>query len=238
MSPEERIEALATFYELLDSLQTRLGGYRQLGECNGRMIWPGRGVYFFFDPGEQRRDGGRRVVRVGTHGLTVRSNTTLWQRLSQHRGFINGRSAGGGNHRGSIFRLHVGEAMIARDGWTGAVSDSWPRGRHADLETRTAEQALEEAVSAYIRNLPFLWLAVDDPPGPTSERAVIESGSIALLSGQRHPIDESSATWLGHSAQRDSIRQSGLWNVRHVDDAPTGAFLAVLERHINAPAGR
>ena len=60
-----------------------------------------------------RRDGletrsgtgaGPRVVRIGTHGLKNGSRSTLWGRLSQHRG--SSRS-GLGNHRGSSFRLLV-----------------------------------------------------------------------------------------------------------------------------------
>ena len=41
--------------------------------------------------------------------------------------------------------------------------------------------ALEQAVSVYIGALPLVWVAVDDPPGPQSDRAVIEAGSVALL---------------------------------------------------------
>jgi hypothetical protein len=42
----------------------------------------------------------------------------LWGRLSQHRGYIKG---GGGNHRGSIFRLIVGASLIERNGSTFAT---------------------------------------------------------------------------------------------------------------------
>jgi hypothetical protein len=49
------------------------------------------------------------IVRVGTHALETGSQTTLWKRLSQHRGQAR---SGSGNHRGSIFRLIVGTALI------------------------------------------------------------------------------------------------------------------------------
>src|ERR1041384_3485601 len=79
------------------------------------MGWPHGGVYFFFDPAEPRTDSGAgpRIVRVGTHALTATSKATLWKRLAQHRGTAN---RGGGNHRGSIFRLLVGECLLRRDG--------------------------------------------------------------------------------------------------------------------------
>ena len=79
------------------------------------MEWPARGVYFFFEDGEARSTSGTgpRVVRIGTHALTAKSSTTLWNRLAQHRGVVG---TGGGNHRGSIFRLLVGEALLRRRG--------------------------------------------------------------------------------------------------------------------------
>jgi hypothetical protein len=63
------------------------------------MVWPKRGVYFFFETGESRSDSGSgpRVVRVGTHALREGSRAKLWTRLSQHQGTI---TTGGGNHRG------------------------------------------------------------------------------------------------------------------------------------------
>ena len=111
----ERINEVARFYYLLVRLERRCGGRRRLGECHGRMGWPWRGVYFFFEPGEHRSDSGAgdRVVRVGTHALAERSGASLWQRLSQHRGSAR---HGGGNHRGSIFRLLAGSAIKAHDG--------------------------------------------------------------------------------------------------------------------------
>jgi hypothetical protein len=77
-------------------------------------MWPGKGVYFFFETGEIRRESGigPRVVRVGTHALASSSRATLRQRLFQHRGNAGDR---GGNHRGSVFRKHVGFALLDPD---------------------------------------------------------------------------------------------------------------------------
>ena len=109
----DRVANTVRFYELLSGLAAGLGGCRRLAECHGRMDWPQRGVYFFFEPGELRSlsGTGNRVVRVGTHALTDGSRSTLWQRLSQHRGNAKGN---GGNHRGSIFRLLLGAALARR----------------------------------------------------------------------------------------------------------------------------
>lgn len=222
----DRAADLDRFYAVLGELAERTGGPRTLAECDGRMGWPRRGVYFFFEPGEHRSDGALRVVRVGTHALGASSRTTLWGRLSQHRGPVAGRRAGGGNHRGSVFRKHVGGALIRRDGCGGEAASTWGAGSNAAAPVREREHELECLVSRTIRSMPFLWLAVDDPPGADSARAVIEAGSIALLSGAEQP----STGWLGHHAGARGVRASGLWNVRHVDEPYDRAFLDVFER--------
>ena len=76
------------------------------------MNFPDRGVYFFFEEGEHLKDqkGISRVVRVGTHAITIGAQATLWQRLRQHKGNENGNfGENGGNHRGSIFRKLLGD---------------------------------------------------------------------------------------------------------------------------------
>src|SRR5688572_3619015 len=111
---QRRLDDLRRFYALLDRLERRAGGRRMLSACNGRMAWPRRGVYFFMEDGEERTNSGSglRIVRIGTHALTERSGTTLWKRLSQHKGQ---QKSGGGNHRGSIFRLLVGSTLVNGD---------------------------------------------------------------------------------------------------------------------------
>jgi hypothetical protein len=108
----KRCEHLIRFYSTLDKLEENIGGARMLADCSGRMAWPNRGVYFFRESGESRTETGEgpRIVRVGTHGLKTGSDTKLWTRLSQHKG----QRKGSGNHRGSIFRLIVGAALIKR----------------------------------------------------------------------------------------------------------------------------
>src|SRR5215207_7564170 len=103
---------LSRFYAVIGQLSGR-GHQRLLGSCNGHDDWPRRGVYFFTELGEFRSGPPNvlRIVRVGTHAVSAGSKSTLWGRLRAHRGGREGR----GNHRGSIFRLHVGHALLARD---------------------------------------------------------------------------------------------------------------------------
>jgi hypothetical protein len=69
----DRLADIKAFYQILAALEAKLGGKRLLSDCTGRMKWPGRGVYFFFEPGEVRTDSGEgpRVVRVGTHATAA-----------------------------------------------------------------------------------------------------------------------------------------------------------------------
>jgi len=195
------------------------------------MAWPERGVYFFFEQGETRSNSpiDQRVVRVGTHALTASSQTTLWNRLSQHRGTVTPK---GGNHRGSIFRLLIGAALLARDGMNDCMS--WGQGNSANAATRKSEQAIEARVSDYIGVMPFLWLAVDEPIGADAYRGYIERNSIALLSNFGMPgIDLPSLHWLGRYCPRDRIERSGLWNQNHVKEAYDPSFLGTLERLVS-----
>lgn len=232
-----RVADLRRFYAVLDRLAARHGGYRHLNSLGGASQLPRRGVYYFFDPGESRGDSGEgpRLVRIGTHALGTGSRSTLHQRLRQHAGKASGD---GGNHRGSIFRLLVGEALLQRGDC--AACASW--GVKNDLsraattlatarsDLKASEQPVEAAVSDYLSRLPFLWLPIDDEPGPLSLRGSIERNAIALASCHaREEVHLPSAAWLGHFSGRSRVRRSGLWNQRHVEEDYDPTFLDVIE---------
>jgi len=211
------------FYLLLSELARRVGGSRMLRDCAGAQDWPRHGVYFFFEDCERRADGRCRGVRVGTHALTPTSRTTLWDRLSQHRGHLKGRNHGGGNHRASVFRRHVGAALIRRGHGPEGLLASW-LDRHHPAQWTEREDEIEREVSRYIGAMPFLWLGVPD----RADRGYIERNSIALLSCLAGCQDSPSAGWLGHDATRFEIGESGLWNVQRVYDRYDPAFLQLL----------
>jgi len=226
-----RKDDLSRFYNLLEELQEQCGGFRRLAKCNGRMTWPKRGVYFFFEDGERRSDSGVgfRVVRVGTHALTQNSGTTLWNRLRQHRGRANGE---GGNHRESVFRLLIGDAII-RIRPAGTFADqataNWGVGRSASTDVRKQEQPIENVVCKYLGNMSFLWIGINADPGPTCPRGILERNCIGLLSNYRkeQPLDPLSKTWLGYHSSRETVRKSGLWNQDHVGE---GYDIGTIER--------
>ena len=228
---DNKIAHLARLYATLERRNQGVGGPRFLAQCTGRMDWPRRGVYFFLEADEVRTDSGTgpRVVRVVTHALAAKSSTTLWNRLSSHRGVA---TTGHGNHRGSIFRLLVGMALMRRD--PSCAIDTWGQGSSADRRTRDAEASLELLVTKAIGEMPFLWLRVADEPGPGSERAYIERNSIGLLSNRgRPPCDPPSPAWLGRLCDRPKVRESGLWNQQHVDARYDSGFLDALDRLVD-----
>lgn len=221
---------LERFYAILARLTLDGKQGRPLREYSGKAGLPARGVYFFREPGEYRfgTDGPLRIVRVGTHAVSLNAKSSLWGRLRTHLG----TRSGSGNHRGSIFRLHVGNALLSRDE---KVIESWGAGRsvatqlRADSAAMAAEGELERRVSEYIGAMSILWVDVPDLPSSDSVRSTIEKNAIALLSNRKKPMDIASANWLGKHSPREEIRQSHLWNLNYVDGAYDPAFLDQLE---------
>ncbi|MGZ6376676.1 MAG: peroxide stress protein YaaA [Ktedonobacterales bacterium] len=195
----------------------------------GRL--PDRGVYFFLYPTTSNEQDQWRICRVGTHAVSLGSKSTLRARLRAHLG----TRSGSGNHRGSIFRLHVGNALLRRDQreiatW-GFGSVAPPALRMSEV-LREAEARHEQQVSNYIGQLPVLWVAVSDEASPASERSIIERNAIALLSRDAQSNAVSPNGWLGEHSPRSEIRESRLWNLNYVDDDYDPNFLTVLERAV------
>lgn len=226
-----RLNDLELFYDQMNRLKDTVEGYRYLNECNGKMDWPERGVYFFFEKGEFRHDSSQlRVVRVGTHAISKGSKSTLWSRLRTHRGSENSK---GGNHRGSVFRLLVGSALIKQGDYPPLDGEMWEIRKSVGHEVRRKEGTIEKDVSDHIGSMPFLWVDVNDEPGLNSDRKYIEQNSIALLSNFRGCPDLPSESWIGKYCPRTNIVASGLWNSNHVNEEYDPEFIKVLEKKID-----
>lgn len=63
-------------------------------------------------------------------------------------------------------------------------------------------------------NFTFVCFRVDTK----NERLSFEAALIGLLS--QHPMGQPSANWLGKYSPSAEIRDSGLWNIRHVHGKP------------------
>lgn len=224
-STSDRPPHLAALYEILGDLADRTDGPWTLGSVDGHQEWPERGIYFFFTPDtdlENTPPSQWNLSRIGTVGVAAGSSNSLWNRLRQHRGNTRGEYAGGGNHRGSIFRKHVGRAIIEAEGrhdqyphWGTEHRAGIPIGTQ---ELRAQEHPLETRVSDYIRDLPFLVLPVPGEPAPGCDRDRIETNLIALISHHRRTTPGLLMDgWLGIESPKPEVYKSGLWNINHVN---------------------
>lgn len=221
------------FSRVMRSLWLAQKGGRLVSEMTGSQPWPERGVYFVFeDVGGLSHGRMSRIVRVGTHAVSAGSKTSLWNRLSTHRG----TGAGGGSHRSSIFRSHVGRALMERDR-EGVWPQSWGVGQSAPREIRMHESALEELVSRTIGRMRVVWLDIPDAAGPLSDRAYIERNSIGLLSRANLLTPSKYRDWLGLYSHDWRICTSGLWNLNHVFAQPDPKFLTLLADYAKATIG-
>jgi hypothetical protein len=235
---EELDRTYSDFYSCLKTLYAGQGGGRQFLNCDGKLDWPKRGVYLIFEPDELLRGKKfgplvNRITRVGTHAVSQGSKATLWNRLSAHRG----TSLGGGNHRSSIFRLHVGAALIAKSPrkW---VVPTWGIGQVAPAETQQSERKLEEEVSRVIGRMSVLWLDVPDDPSAQSDRAFLERNAIGMLSRSYLLDGYRNETWLGYHSKNINIPLSGLWNLNHLNAVPSKNFVEILSTYVDATLGK
>lgn len=224
---------LDKFYSLLRQLDSGVSSARQFGMCSGSLSWPSKGIYFFLDPSETRLllPETPRVIRVGTHAVSEGSKSSLWQRLKTHKG----NADGSGNHRSSIFRCHIGTAILKREN---RAIPTWGDLPSSDPAVQTQEAELEQKVSAYLREMRVLWLDIADAPSKFSDRAYLEQNIIALLSGPGGPIDVASENWFGYDCANPAVRRSALWNVNYTDFEYDPNFFNVLKHYIEATLGK
>ena len=232
-----RNEDLDYLYELLNKLEKINGDKRTLKDPAACNNLPRHGIYFFFS-GEEKRELGKemRITRIGTHAVNSQSKRTLRDRLRQHQGNITKRGRiDGGSHRGSAFRKLVGFVLIHRDNLKGIYPEwgSIKKKKTSPPNVRADEHELEKKVSYYIRELPFTWLEVDDSPGSNSERAYIETNSIALVSNyKKTPLDPRIDSWLGKHCPKEEVQESELWNIKDVKKEYDKSFLGLFEKYI------
>lgn len=162
---------------------------------------PLNGIYIMFEEGEIGH-GMDRIVRVGTHT----GDNQLPSRLLQH--YVNE------NKDRSIFRKHIGRALLSRDGdpflqqWNLDLTTSAAKKQYGGTVDFGKQRQVEKRVTEYLqRNLRFVCFPVDDK----SARMKWESRIISTVSW----CDKCgpSAAWLGLHSPNAGIRESGLWNI-------------------------
>lgn len=182
----------------------RLALYRAVHQIAGpvaRHSWPfivdavpSNGVYLVYEEGELF-EGRPRIVRIGTH----RAQDGLRRRLRYHVG---------GNKNSSIFRKHLGSAVLKRLGYAGEEIARWMR-----QDTR-GWRDVEKTITVELETrFTFSCLRIDN----TSERMGMERRLIASLTC----LDYSPASdqWIGNLAWSPVVRSCGMWNSQHVADS-------------------
>jgi hypothetical protein len=136
-----------------------------------------------------------------------------------------------------VYRKRVGEAIIEKHDLHDDYPDwdkRWSSIDRERSEVRDEEYILERRVSAYIREQPFLWVNLDDEPSADSDRAYLEQNVIALLSDfDGQTIDSRADGWLGRYSRSREIRESGLWNVNHVEENYEADCLELFKTALN-----
>ena len=194
--------------DLTISLHQLVMGLPRLNHLTPLRSLPSNGIYLFYESDETTELLGSqvdRIVRVGTH----RRDGRFPGRIRQHYG----RAASlRGNKNSSVFRRHVGGALLRRSNPSDPRLEDWL------MRGGPTSEEVEVEVSRVLRSrFTFVCFRVDTP----NDRLELESGLIALLA--HFPLGSPSTGWLGHSAESPIIRHVGLWNIQHVDSTPLSA---------------
>ena len=223
--------AVASLYERFEQF-VNLPRLPTLAEALSSNL-PAQGVYFFFDPYEPSHFNKRvpRLVRIGTHGVSKGSKATLRDRLRTHFGTSDGH----GNHRASVFRLHVGEALIRKNDLRDRFPN-WGNGQSVDRSISNSERDLEKQVSSYISQLQLSCIDVSDRATKHSARSKIERLSIALFTERLVPVESPTANWLGLHSAHQTIARTGLWNVRDAGGRADFGIVDLISERMTRPS--
>jgi len=183
-------EACKQIHEILDVL---LRWYKPSNSL------PTNGIYFFYEEGElSAHNGKQRIVRVGTHG----QSRTLKQRL--------GNDHYNGNREGSVFRKHLGTALLKRTGAPDTRISEWRKKRKKSPHWKEFEGTEREVDETLRSRFFFRVIDIDN----VDERQMFEEKIIATISAC--PVCRPSEKWLGNFAWSEKVRRSGIWNSNFV----------------------
>ena len=167
---------------------------------------PENGVYFVFERGERAHEKDR-IVRVGSH--TGRGN--LATRLAEHATHNKDRS---------IFRKNIGRALLNRahdsflQSWNLDLTSRANRDRYGASVDFEKQGRVEAEVTAHIEGqMSAAVVGFAD----AAEALYFERLCIGTLSACT--LCKPSPAWLGNFSPEARIRESGLWQVQHLQEA-------------------
>ena len=168
-----------------------------------KELLPENGVYFLFEKGELGH-GGRRIVRIGSHT----GSGNLGSRLAEHTTKNKDRS---------IFRKNIGRALLRKANdpflkqWEWDLTSREKRTKYGPLLDVARQAVAETEVSNYIQDsFTFAVLTLDE------SRTALDLEKRAIATVAQCTVCQPSTSWLGNFSPKDSIRQSGLWQIQHL----------------------
>lgn len=187
-------------------------------------ILPSNGIYFFYQYGETwgHGDFSQRIVRVGTH-----RQGNFHSRIGEHfvlnERKMNFDSSRPRPHDRSIFRKHLGAAILNREGndylrlWSKNLLKSEARAAVLGERNIGLETAIENEVTELLRgSFSFRFIRLEEERlrmgAEGLERALV--GTLARCS-QCRPSEE----WLGLSSPNRHITEKGLWQLHYLKAA-------------------
>ena len=126
------------FYDLCMDIYSIISILPRFSFQTPKKTLPSNGIYLFFEQGETIDNNLGRIVRIGTH----KADGRFPKRIRQHYGNISSLK---GNKNSSVFRKHLGGAMLRK------VNDADPRLNDWLTQDGPTFQEVEENVSKVLR---------------------------------------------------------------------------------------
>jgi hypothetical protein len=186
---------------------------------------PENGIYFVYEIGEIWGHGGHnpRIVRVGTH-----REGNFRKRIAEHflldAAKMNFDSTKSPPHDRSIFRKHIGRALLNRAGdpyisiFDLDFMKSRIREEHGHLRDIDKERQIEAEVTRILREQFSFRFVVFVGQSERMGSKGLEAPLIGTLAHCREC--RPSKNWLGQYSPIAQVRQSGLWLVQHLRSEP------------------
>jgi len=185
---------------------------------------PIAGIYFFYEKGEysDHFPNCNRIVRVGTH----RKNN-FQTRIKDH--YLDSKKelvldkAKSAPHDRSIFRNHIGRCLLNMNGDSLYIKNVWKINKTPKIKNKKCEHlrdinkelGLEKEISRILRQqFSFRYIILDDEKQRMGEKSM-ESALIATIAQCKSCMP--STNWLGNNSPEDKIKNSGMWNMHHVN---------------------
>lgn len=186
------------------------------------QLFPLNAIYFFYEIDEKWGHGNdnQRIVRIGTHG-----QGNFRSRIKDHYLFVESKMNFNVNKLKpsdrSIFRKNIGRAVLNKEGdnyldvWNIDFTYKKERIDLGHLRNIEKEKEIEYIITKIIRDdFSFKFLIIEkqyDRIGSMGLEGFL-IGTVAKCKRCR-----ASENWLGNYSPLDKIRESGLWQVQHLD---------------------